>query len=242
MDGDAAGLERPLLETVRAPAWGRDGRRMYALAARGSTAYGLFSKADGADAAFARLADLGAAITALDLHDGARVVVATSKMSQWERQAHAQILLLNPATGAVTDLPLAPHDAAGSFSRLAAPAANRVFALHSSGRIIRWDGAAWQDTAGGGFAVFEADPRPGSRRLFAATDTAVFVSDDDGASWAAASRGLPACPHCCDLRIADDGKGGQILVPGDARPGGLVGAGGLSGEGAGLQPCPRPGR
>src|SRR5262249_15681300 len=73
VEGAPSGLPSPQLEVVQSPSWRRDGQLMYAVAAaRGDagTVYGLFSGADGSDARFTRLADVGVPVSALDSRDG----------------------------------------------------------------------------------------------------------------------------------------------------------------------------
>jgi hypothetical protein len=77
------------------------------------------------------------------------------------------------------------------------------------GRILRFNGLYWSTTTGTDWTTFALDAPEG--RLFAATDGDVFVSDDRGVTWTDASAGLPARPHCTDLRIAADGRGGRDL-------------------------------
>src|SRR5262249_36193224 len=49
--------------------------------------------------------------------------------------------------------------------------------------------------------------------LYAATDKRVFISSDNGDTWQDASQGLPARPHCSDLRyiVTKDGASALYL-------------------------------
>jgi hypothetical protein len=205
VDGDTGGLQTPFLEVVRAPSWRRERRLMYAVAGsmNAGRVYGFFADADGSNAAFNLLADVGDPIAGLASRDGTRVLVGTQT---------GRIISLDTATKVATDQTIdPPYAGSGSFVRLADLEAGRAFALHGSTRLLRFDGTQWRETAGSGFVAFAADPRPGSRRLFAATDDTVMLSTDDGATWADASKGLPARPHCTDLRLAADDQGGHDL-------------------------------
>src|SRR6185503_12046070 len=65
-DGDSDGLIPKALEAVAEPTWRRGGQLLYACA--GSTSgdvHGLFADADGAHAAFLRIANVGQAVTAV---------------------------------------------------------------------------------------------------------------------------------------------------------------------------------
>jgi hypothetical protein len=165
--------------------------------------YGFFANQDGSGATFALLAEIGDMISSVASRDGSAILIGTPA---------GRIVSLDTASRALTDLPIAsPLAGSGAYTRLADLEPRRAFALHSSNRILRYDGTKWTEAAGGGFLIFEADPRPGSHRLFAATENSVLISTNDGTTWADASSGLPASPHCNDLRIASDGQGGQDL-------------------------------
>ena len=216
VDGDAAGLLTPLLELVRFPVWSANGKLMYAVAATTEArsaqstletpqgkVYGFFANPDGSGATFSLLSEIGDMISSLASRDGSTILIGTPA---------GRIVSLDTASHVLTGLPIASNLAgSGAYTRLADLEPRRAFALHSSGRILRYDGTKWTETKGSAFLIFEADPRQGSRRLFAATENSVQVSTNDGDSWADASSGLPASPHCNDLRIASDGQGGHDL-------------------------------
>lgn len=220
LGGEFGGLPFPFLETVRSPSWTRNGKLMYAVAAKTRARpanatletpnvgkiYGLFANPDGTDVTFALLADIGEVIAGLASRDGRTVLVGTET---------GRIISFDSETRAVTELRVpAAYAGSGKFGRLDDLEPHRAFALHASGSLVRYDGSSWTQTAGAGFVSFEADPRPGSRRLFGATDTSVLMTTDDGATWFDVSKGLPARPHCNDLRMAADGRGGHDLYLG----------------------------
>jgi hypothetical protein len=204
VDGDAGGLQTPFIEVVRAPSWSRNGKLMYAITATMSAGkvYGFFAKADGSEPTLTLLTDVTDAVGSIASRDGKTVLIGTQT---------GRIISLNSANGATTDLTVPPAYKDGAFTRLADLAPTRAFALHDSSHLLRYDGSTWHEIAGSGFVAFEADPQPGSRRVFAATSSSVLLSLDDGATWADASKLLPVMPHCSDLRLAEDGKGGHDL-------------------------------
>jgi hypothetical protein len=57
-----------------------------------------------------------------------------------------------------------------------------------------------------------ADPTTTPATIFVAGESTVFVSNDFGKSWLAASNGLPLPIHCCDLRWVDDGAGQHLYL------------------------------
>jgi hypothetical protein len=54
------------------------------------------------------------------------------------------------------------------------------------------------------FYALDVDSTVKPAVAFVATDRNVYVTRDDGKTWADASRGLPARPHCSDLRVVQD--------------------------------------
>jgi hypothetical protein len=199
---DTNGLRPTALEAVAAPTWGRSGQLMYACA--GSTTnevFGLFADANGGNAAFLRLARVSSAVTALASISGTEIlvgcadgsIVALDSMSHiWNEQSQG-----------------ASCPTSGTVSRFELLAKDRAYALKGH-QLLRFDGRQWTALpAAYDWLMFVAER--GTGRLFAATDTDVFSSTDGGLSWIDASLGLPACPHCTDLRIGDDADGGRTL-------------------------------
>ena len=213
-DGNAAGVMPTSVEIVLKPAFRKNNQLMYA--AVGSTpqglVHGLFAddpKGDHPDARNLKLTQLGSVgntVTAIGSNGGATLMVGTTA---------TQIFSLDSASGAVSAFAL-PDQATGLVGRIevftnptvlgALP--DIAFAL-VGGRILYFNGLFWSTTTGTDWATFAYDAP--SARLFAATDGDLFVSTDRGNTWLDASVGLPARPHCTDLRIADDGDGGRDL-------------------------------
>ena len=211
----AGGVTPTSLETIVSPSFVRNGQVMYAALASTSTTagatagaiWGFFADRPAADAkpgavnaSLIRLGALGETVTAIASTGGQKMLLGTPS---------GRIVSFDSATGQATDYEL-PFDRAGQVTRLQSVGAG-AYALVGD-QILRFDGTAWVSTTGGGWNAFIADVESG--RIFASTDADVFVSNDRGGSWLDASEGLPARPHCNDLRIADDGQGGRDLYLG----------------------------
>ncbi len=210
---DAGGVAPTAVELVQSPEFRRSGKLMVAVVGTAEGAvYGLFAgSAVGRDPGnrgleLVRLGAVNGLVSALAASDGANVLVGTSE---------GEVFSLGSATGGVSKHSL-PADADGEVTRLElfpppfAVWSNKHNALAlAGGRILRFDGVTWSTTTGTDWATFAVDVL--SERIFAATDADVFVSEDWGKTWLDASQGLPARPHCSDLRIASDGQGGRDL-------------------------------
>lgn len=212
---NAAGVMPTSLETIVSPSFVRNDQVMYAALAStpttaGATAgaiYGFFADRPAANAgpgavnaSLIRLGALGETVTAIASTGGQKMLLGTPS---------GRIVSFDSATGQATDYEL-PPDTTGPVTRLQSIGA-RAYALVGD-QILHFDGTTWVSTTGAGWSAFIADVESG--RIFASTDADVFVSNDRGRSWLDASEGLPARPHCNDLRIADDGQGGRDLYLG----------------------------
>ena len=211
-DGDAAGLEPTALEAVVVPTWRRQGQRLYACAGSSNgDVHGLFVDDRGTNAAFVRIATLPKPVTAVaslngseilaGLSDG-RIVSIDAASQAWTEQAQDTT---PPISSPVTRFEYV------ASTLMAMPI---VYALKRSkyapGRLLRSTGGTWTALpAAGDWVIFTADLSSG--RLFAASATDVFSSDDGGQSWKDASLGLPVTPYCTDLRIGADADGGSTL-------------------------------
>jgi hypothetical protein len=206
VDGTNDGLQTPLFSAVLEPSWRRNGELMYACAAKGQDVYGLFAKQDGSNPHLTKLATLRNSVTSLCSFNGASITAGTMPSG---------IQRIDCATGQTAPEVL-PAWLAGDSNKGVVrlqTTRDRAFALISSGRsgtLLRWTGTEWQ-VIGGGYETFAAHPGRGSRRIFAASETRVFASEDDGATWANASTGLIRFPVCSDLAIGPDSDGGRVL-------------------------------
>jgi hypothetical protein len=213
-DDKPGGVAPSAVEVVVAPSHRRNGKLVFAVVGSLGTGdiHGLVAadprgeKPDAREVSLVRLGSVGAPVSALGSQDGATVLVGTTT---------GRILALDSASGTVTEYAL-PDLADGVVSRIEVfptPAKlgalpDNAFALMGDG-ILHFNGLFWSTTNGSGWTTFSYDRS--TDRLFGATDADVFVSDDHGRTWVDASAGLPARPHCADLRIAADGNGGLDL-------------------------------
>ena len=213
-DDATGGVAPSSVELVPVPAFRKNGHLMYAVvgSTSGGVIHGLFAadpaenRPDAREVMLIRLGAVGGIITAIGTMDGSSLMIGTD---------NARIVSFDSASGATTDYAL-PDIADGVVARievfttpvLAGSLPDNAFAL-VGGRILRFNGLFWATTTGTDWTTFAFDAQ--SSRLFAASDGDVFASTDWGLSWSDASEGLPARPHCADLRIAADGKGGRDL-------------------------------
>jgi hypothetical protein len=213
-DGNPAGVAPTAVDVVQKPAFRMNGQLMYACV--GSTAdgiiHGLFAadpakdRPDARDVVLTRLAFVGGVVTAIASIDGATLMVGTDS---------GRIVSVDSASGAVSPYALPDVVGDGVVSRIEVFPPPPLGALPDNayalvgGRILRFNGLFWSVTSGTDWTTFAYDELSG--RIFAATDGDVFVSHDRGQTWVDASAGLPARPHCTDLRIAADGTGGRDL-------------------------------
>ena len=194
------GLATKVFEAVVAPNWGRAGRLMYACAGTaGGDVFGFLAEPDASNATFRRLANVDAPITAVASLFGAEVLAGC---------ADGRILLVDSATGRWSEQPV--EVAGRPIHRLEMLSTDHGYALRA-GELCRFDGRSWTllPPSGQTWKTFTVDRETG--RLFAASAADVFSSSDGGRTWLDASLGLPASPHCTDLRIGADAGGGSTL-------------------------------
>jgi hypothetical protein len=201
-DGDPGGLVATALEAVVEPAWRRGGQLLYACAGSANgDVHGLFADADGAHAAFLRIANVGHSVSAIASLSGAEILVGCSD---------GRIISLETMSGLWTEQAQdADAPDFGGVTRFEVLSKNLAYAL-KRGQLLRFNGQSWATLAAAqGWLIFTVERETG--RLFAASDVDVFSSADGGQTWVDASVGLPACPHCTDLRIGSDADGGSTL-------------------------------
>ena len=208
-----AGIRPTSVEVVQKPTFRRNGQLMYAAVGSASDGviHGVFAAdpvgehPDARDVKLIRLGTVGSRVSSIGSMDGSTLMIGTE---------NGRILSFDSASGAIHQYAL-PDIAKGVVSRIEVfpppplgGLPDNAYAL-IDGRILRFNGLFWATTTGTDWTAFTLDTPSG--RLFAATDGDVFVSNDRGLTWSDASAGLPMRPHCSDLRIAADGKGGRDL-------------------------------
>jgi hypothetical protein len=213
-DDKPGGVAPTAVEVVTTPSYRRNGKLVFATVGSLPTGdvHGLVAadprgeKPDARDVSLIRFGTVGAPVSALGSYDGSTIMIGTTT---------GRILSLDSDPGIITEYAL-PDVADGVVSRIEVfPAPTRLGALPDNAYalvgdgIFHFNGLYWSATAGTGWTTFAYDRS--TDRLFGATDADVFASDDHGRSWVDASVGLPARPHCADLRIAADGRGGLDL-------------------------------
>jgi hypothetical protein len=168
--------------------------------------YGAFANADGSDLHWEQLGSCtsnisGDAVNALaTLDDGSSVLVGMNS---------GFIFLLTPVAGGLVagrKLSISlPQAMQGGIYRIVFVSTTLAFAIFDggdAGHILRFDGAAWslRDTGLPGSTLFGLS-RDSYGRTYTCTDDKVWVSLNDGESWADASMGLPRRSHCADIRF-----------------------------------------
>jgi hypothetical protein len=206
---------------------------MLAVAAGDSTGYGvygIFADSQGLGMHYELLGripiGLGLGpVTALGSSDGSVVFVGMSG---------GLIYAINTGQQTISKLPIVPlqnsseGDAGAYINRIVVVSNNLAFAILSKSQyvggqnfILRWEGSSWNAVGVGQglstdqqfYALDTTPPKP-LFTLFAATDKQVLESDDRGDTWQVQSGGLPARPHCSDLRFVSDPTGARFLYLG----------------------------
>ena len=206
-----AKLDGGVIEAVNAPAWRNAGNQLiYAVAGRNAEVYGLFANGDGGDMhwEFLGLVPVGAGqyILAVGSRNGLTIFVGTSegRTFAFETQSRNPVELNVPIKAATT----------GSIGRIVAQSTDRVYAtlnLGSIGFILRLDGFHWNAVAFVQEIFYALEMDRTTKVLFAATDSRVYLSRDNGDSWQSASHGLPRRPHCADLRFVAQPDGARYV-------------------------------
>ena len=225
-----------VLEPVRNPVWRKDKQLMYACAGTSTGAiYGLFANPDGTDCRVRKLADVPFRIMALGSFDGRIVHVAGPKNAaeaEWSTGGpQAGIFFTETGEFELQQIPIMQ----GIMTKIEVISTGPAYALvaiprpldsdptpapfetqglsgllrYGHDRGMLFGHSEWRMISDHPWSTFAVDVESG--RIFATTDEQVYVSRDDGATWSSASNRLPARPHCTDLRIAADGRGGRLL-------------------------------
>ena len=241
---NASGLVAAVTAAVTQPSLRNSGGQLLlgmASSSLANTVYGLYAK-DGAKPPYEwqLIGSLPSdqPVSALASFDGNRVFAGTGKGKMYALDpgtgavTEQGIKLPQPspssqmAGGAVTRI--AGFDAGAMFAVLLGATempiggAALLGAAAVQGYVLRLDDGSWTPAAGTGlpneylygFCTVAAPNTEIVRGLMAATDDAVYLSRDDGASWRRASLGLPRRPHCADLRFVMDRAGDAHIVLG----------------------------
>jgi len=179
--------------------------------------YGLFGDPDqSSNMGWEFIGSVPSPVTALGSFDGTMVFVGTNdgRIFEFEPEAGSALHLTVPIR----------KSKKGAIRHLLVPFDRQAFATFntddgSEGFILRLDNlggddlslASW-DALGGGlpnetFYALETNSTANPKTIFAATDSCVYVSRDNGDTWQNASQGLPKRPHCADLCFALDSGG-----------------------------------
>jgi len=211
-------LLSPTLEAVTTPAFKNgDGELMYAVASPSGTldVYGVFAKSDGSDLHAELIGSAPAgpkpdSVSALGSFDGTSVLIGTDSGRALQVTASRN----GPVNAmAVT---VAPNVPAGHMTRILTLSSSLAFANYNRngfGSIVRFAGQSWvrADNGLSGKACYALAGKDPSM-IFTGTDDGVFLSRDQGQSWAAASAGLPRNPSCSDMRIGTTPSGDVIYL------------------------------
>ena len=211
---DKAGMVSPMADVVRRPAYhNAAGQRMFAVGSKGTEVYGLFQAGPEQTYQWERLGSAPASL-------GAGAVASFSGRTVMVAEGAGRIFALDSKNGSSVEITVVlPVPASGvkhtggGVPRIVMLAENIGFAVLNStslklNYVLRLDGLRWivplsaglpMDAAFYGLDAFLR--RDGSVVVFAATDDAVYMSEDAGEHWVKASAGLPRRVHCADLRV-----------------------------------------
>lgn len=211
---DKGGLVSPLADVVRHPTYKNAfGQRLFAVGARPTEVHGLFQDGPEQTYHWERLglaaAELG--VGAVASFSGGTVMVA---------EGAGRIFAMDSKNGSAIELPVVlPLPASGvkhtggGIPRIAMLRDNIGFALMNGtslgfNYVLRLEGLRWVVPLSAGLpldaAFYGLDGflrNDGRTVVFAATDDAVYLTEDAGEHWVKASAGLPRRAHCADMRV-----------------------------------------
>lgn len=205
----------------------RGGKRPSAVAAKKNELYGAFLDTSKQKLHLRYLGSIAdnpvVDITAVGSLDGSTLLVGTSD---------GRIYAFDPASGSATALPVnVPPPTAtmvlsstGTVSRIAVGVDGSAYATINrlswtdgtnnlgQNTVVRLETLHWVARAAGlptdqDFYALDVDFRSSQPPAFVATDSAVYVTRDEGQSWHEASNGLPVRPHCSELSAVQDERG-----------------------------------
>ena len=203
-------LEFTSLEIFPAPIWKEKNQLMYGAAGHYERFFGFFANADGSKPILRELLDFDENVNTIGSVDGVSVLVGTvgGKIYSVDTASRTASQHTLPATVDLGPVARIEHMLAGTALSAITGQYFPLFALVGD-QLLRFDGWTWTVLPGRGWTAFAVDSD--SSRIFACTLRDVWVSTDYGDTWTDESKWLPANPHCTDLRIASDGKGGRNL-------------------------------
>ncbi len=215
---DSAGLKGVLsLEPVLQPRFKHGRELMHAIAGvsdggTGGDIYGLFIGSDPKTMEWRYLGSVGGGPWSVASVDGTAVFVGTG---------NRRIYNLDPSTGGAVEYLYDPSlNATGTIYRIVAYGNDRAFAIQnrdSDGDIIALRDLVWSParlgipSTEGVFWGLTAARNIDNDVLIAVTDANAWISYDEARSWRRASQGLPARPHCADVRFVRNDDGSQRL-------------------------------
>jgi putative pyrroloquinoline-quinone-binding quinoprotein len=213
---DFSGVQGPAVaEIVISPAFRNGARQLMYAVTSGSRpdspdVYGLFGDENGNNMHWEYIGSVSSPVYALGSFNGDTVFVGTKDGRIFALEPSGSVLELNvpirnSKKGAIHDL-LVPSDRQ----------AFATFNTDSEGFVLRLDFlVGWEALSGGlpkeTFSALETDWTANPKTIFAATDSGVYVSPDNGDTWQSASQGLPKRPHCADLRFVTQSSGEHYL-------------------------------
>jgi hypothetical protein len=203
------------LEAVQHPAMKSGGAFIQAVASVGGDLYGLFGGVDGTDTEWRYIGSVPGEAWSIASIDGSSVFVGTNDR---------RIFNLDPATATAAEYRYDPSlNEKGTIFRIVTFANDRAFAIQNrdtEGDVIALRAGVWTQARSGipidegPFWGLDQSRHIDSQTLVATTDAHVWISYDEAKSWARASAGLPARPHCSDIRFAQEPDGSQRLYLG----------------------------
>src|SRR5262249_41305138 len=125
-------------------------------------------------------------------------------------------------------------DKTGSVTKIVALDEGRAYAIYNVNRgddvlrgyVLQFTGLGWLPLGGDPdvprgvglpddkLTALEVDSSTFPPTLFVASDQHAYVSRDGGDTWKFATKGLPANPHCTDLRLVEEPTGARSLYLG----------------------------
>jgi hypothetical protein len=207
-----------IIEVVDLPDWrNAGGHPMLAVAAEAETVYGLFSDGQGGFA-WNQLAivphkpskdakgnDLPYFATAVASRDGNAIVVGMN---------NGKIFRLDAPAWVVSEITITGNTK--SLVRFSVIAPSRIFAIAGK-KVFRHDGTSWKDVTPtipaptSSLTAITADRSNPTPKLFLASSSQIWESEDGGGSWSDLKGSLPHSTQITDLRFVIESSGAEFL-------------------------------